>query len=141
MPILNYTTGIKTEKTLGEIRQILVNHGATKIVTDYQNKIPVSVTFAIELDGRLVPYSLPANHKGVLNAMQKDIKIPKRYKTEEQAVRVSWRIIKDWIEAQMALIDAHLAEMTEVFLPYLITKKGNTLYTEFKEKGTFLLDK
>jgi hypothetical protein len=34
MAILNYTTSIKCEKTIMEIQQCLVKHGATKIVTD-----------------------------------------------------------------------------------------------------------
>ena len=34
------------------------------------------------------------------------------------------------IEDQMAIIDAEVAEMAEVFLPYAVTKKGNTLYAD-----------
>ncbi|OJJ16691.1 hypothetical protein BKI52_32820 [marine bacterium AO1-C] len=139
MPILNYTTTIDAEKTLAQIRKILVNQGATKIVTDYKDKIPVSVTFAIELNNQLIPYSLPANYQGVLSTLKKDKKVQNKYKSEEQAVRIAWRIIKDWIEAQMAIVQSELAELQEVFLPYMVTKRGNTLYKEFKENKTLLL--
>lgn len=55
-------------------------------------------------------------------------------------MRVSWRIVKDWVEAQMAIVEAQLAEVGEVFLPYAVTKKGNTLYKELKQDGMKLLN-
>lgn len=139
MAILNYTTKIDFEKTILEITKILVRHGATKIVTDYANNIPVAVTFCLILNGNLVGFSLPAKYDGVLKAMKNDGKVPRSMLTEEQALRVSWRIIKDWVEAQMALVEAQLADVAEVFLPYAITKRGNTLYKEIQENGMLLL--
>ena len=133
MPILNYTTQIKAEKTLMEIQQILVKNGATKIVTDYEGMNPKAVTFCLVLNGNLVGYSLPVNYKGVLSAMKRDSKVPRKMVTEEQAIRVSWRIIKDWVEAQIAIVQAELASMPEVFLPYAITPSGNTLYKEIEQ--------
>lgn len=130
MAILNYTTQIKAEKTIMEIQQILVKHGARKIITDYKGIIPIAVTFCIEFKGNTVGFSLPAKYNGVLNSMKEDLKIPRRLVNDEQAVRVSWRIIKDWVEAQMALVEAELADFAEVFLPYAITKDGNTLYNQ-----------
>jgi len=60
--------------------------------------------------------------------MKNDRKIPNASKNEEQALRTSWRIIKDWIEAQLAIVDAELAPMQEVFLQYLvINDSGETL--------------
>ena len=139
MAILNYTTKIKSEKSIMEIQQILVAHGATKIVTDYNEGIPTAVTFGLNLRGRMIAFSLPANYAGVLNSMKKS-DVPKRFLTEEQALRVSWRIIKDWVKAQMALVDAELAEVSEVFLPYAITKKGNTLFKEIGETDILMIE-
>lgn len=140
MPLLNYTTQIDFEKTIQEISKILVKHGATKISTDYKDNIPVAVTFCLVLNGNMVGFALPANYDGVLKAMQKDGNVPKKLLTKEQALRVSWRIIKDWTEAQVALTQAKLAEMAEVFLPYAITKHGNTLYKEIQENGMLMLN-
>lgn len=139
MAILNYTTAIDFEKTIGEITKILVKHGATKMVTDYADNVPVAVTFCLMLNGNMVGFSLPANYDGVLKAMQKDGKVPKKLLTKEQALRVSWRIIKDWTEAQVALVEAKLADVAEVFLPYAITKSGTTLYKEIQGNGMLLL--
>jgi hypothetical protein len=72
--------------------------------------------------------------------MKKDKKVPSRLCTKEQALKVSWRIVKDWVEAQMAIVEAKLADVVEVFLPYLITKQGKTLYQSFKSDTTLLLN-
>lgn len=139
MAILNYTTSIKSEKTIMEIQQVLVRHGATKIVTDYTDQIPSAITFCLNMDSRVVAFALPANYSGVLKAMRKDSKVPKRLLCDEQALRVSWRIVKNWVEAQMALVEAQLADVAEVFLPYAVTKNGNTLYKEIGNSDVLLL--
>ena len=139
MAILNYTTSIESEKSIGEIQKCLVKHGAHKIVTDYKNGFPSAVTFCLDLDGRPVGFSLPANYSGVLKAMKSDRKVPRSKCTEEQAQRVAWRIVKDWVEAQMAIVEAQLCDMAEVFLPYAITKNGMTLYKEIQGNGMKLL--
>lgn len=139
MAILNYTTSIASEKSIGEIQMCLVKHGAHKIVTDYSNGIPISVTFCLNIRDNTVAFSLPANNEGVLRSMKNDRKIPRSKCTPEQAQRVAWRIVKDWVEAQMAIVEAQLAEMSEVFLPYAITKNGNTLYNEIQKNTSILL--
>ncbi len=139
MAILNYTTGITFEKTISEITSILVAHGANKIVSDYSGNIPTAITFCLTLNGNMIAFALPANYSGVLKAMKNDKKVPNSKCTEEQALRVSWRIVKDWIEAQMAFVDAQLADMAEVFLPYAITPSGNTLYKEIQNGGMKML--
>ena len=139
MAILNYTTEIESERTISEIQKVLVKHGANKIVTDYTNGIPSAVTFCLTLNGNMVGFSLPANYSGVLKAMKNDKNIPRSKCTEAQAQRVAWRIVKTWTEAQMAIVEAQLADMAEVFLPYAITKNGTTLYKEVQSNGMLML--
>lgn len=139
MAILNYTTSISCEKTIGEIQQCLVKHGAMKIVTDYSEGLPSAVTFCLMLNGNMIAFSLPANYDGVLQALKKDKKVPHRLCTKEQALKVSWRIVKDWVEAQMAIVEAKLADVAEVFLPYAIHKSGQTLYAHMKSNSEMLL--
>lgn len=139
MPILNYTTSISYDKTIAEIQRCLVSHGANKIVTDYSDGLPTAVTFCLTMEGNMVAFALPCNYEGVLKAMQRDRKVPRRLCTDEQALRVSWRIVKDWVEAQVAIVDARLADVAEVFLPYAVTKNGQTLYRELKSNNTLLL--
>ena len=56
-----------------------------------------------------------------------------------QAERVAWRILKDWVEAQMALLDIGMVRFEEIFLPYIETKNGRTVYERLEEKQ-FLLE-
>lgn len=139
MAILNYTTSIDSEKSIMEIQKCLSRHGANKIVTDYTNGQPSVVTFCIEIKGNMIAFSLPANHAGVLKSMEQDKKVPRSKCTQEQAQKVAWRIVKDWVEAQMAIVQAQIAEMAEVFLPYSVTKNGNTLYEEMQSTGMRML--
>lgn len=132
MAILNYTTKIDAGKTIGEIQQILVKHGAKKIISDYDDDgTPSNITFSLALPDQMVLYSLPANWKGVLRALEKQ-KAPKALLNKDHAVRVAWRIVKDWVEAQMAIVESELASMPEVFLPYTVMKSGNTLFEEIQ---------
>ncbi len=139
MAILNYTTTISCEKSISEIQKCLVKHGAHKIVTDYQNGFPVSLTFCLTMNNRIIGFNLPANYSGVLKAMKNDKKIPRAKCTNEQAQRVAWRILKDWVLAQMAIVEAQMADVAEVFLPYAITKVGTTLYKEIQSNGMLML--
>ena len=135
MPILNYTTSVDSTKTIAEVTRILVDHGAHKITTDYKGSLPIALTFCLTRQGKVIGFSLPCNYTGVLKAMERSRKVPRRLCTDEQALRVSWRILKDWIQAQMAIVEAQLAEVTEVFLPYAITPSGSTLYKQVTASG------
>lgn len=140
MAILNYTTKVSSEKSIMEIQKCLVKHGANKVVTDYANGLPSALTFCLTLNNSIIGFSLPANYLGVLKAMQNDKNVPRSKCNEAQALKVSWRIIKDWVLAQMAIVEAQLADITEVFLPYAITPSGNTLYKEIQNNGMKMLN-
>ena len=45
----------------------------------------------------------------------------------QQANRTAWRIIKEWILTQMALIETEIVTVEEAFLSYMLTGK-QTLY-------------
>jgi len=136
MAILNYTTTISTEKTAMEIQTKLVKVGAQAVLCEFDsNGVMCAMSFRIATAHGVVFFRLPAQLDGVLNAIKKDRKITPKFKTREQAARVAWRILKDWIEAQLAIIEAGMAEMVEVFLPYAQSHDGSTLYQSIKNGG------
>ncbi len=137
MAILNYTTRISTEKTAAEIQRKLALAKAQAVLSEYDDDaVMISMSFRIMTPHGIVFFRLPANTQGVFRALKADNKVPKRLKTNEQAARVAWRILKDWIEAQLAIVDAEMAELTEVFLPYAQDQNGQTVYQSL-EKGGF----
>ena len=139
MPILNYTTSISVVRTASEIQEILSRAGTKTVMIEYGlDRSPIAVYFEIDINNRRVSFRLPSQWQGVHRTLQKS-SAERRYKTEEQARKVAWRIIKDWTEAQVAIIEAGAADISEVFLPYMINPTSNqTLYEEFKS-GNFLL--
>jgi hypothetical protein len=140
MAILNYTTKIDAWKTVGEIQQIIARHGATHVNIKNEGSMPVAMVFTIDYQGTPLNFSLPCNYAGVLNSLSRNKKIPGTFKNEEQALRVGWRIVKDWVEAQLAMVEAEVAAIQEVFMPYLIIPStGVTLYKSFEKKGLKLL--
>jgi hypothetical protein len=133
MSILNYTTKIPVEKTAMEISMILAAAGAQAVHIEYVNRVPSALSFVILVNGQPVSFRLPSRWDGVYKLLREDSKVTRAFKTEDQARRVSWRIIKDWVEAQMAIIQAGAAELAEVFLPYAVRPQtGQTLFEEFK---------
>ncbi|HWT01130.1 MAG TPA: hypothetical protein VN256_12855 [Pyrinomonadaceae bacterium] len=141
MPILNYTTKVNEHKTIGEIQKALVAKGALSVMTDYTpSGTPAAVTFTINVNGTPIRYRLPSDVDGVLRAMQRAKGVPYRLQTREQAVRVCWRILKDWIEAQLAIIEAGQAELAQVFLPYALNSEGQTLFEYFRDNPRLLTE-
>jgi hypothetical protein len=134
MPILNYTTTIDPFKTLAEIQNILVKHGAKNCSIDFSGGVPTALTFLVDINGNPINFRLPSNADGVFRALCKE-DVARKFKTKEQAQRVAWRILKDWIESQMAIIQAGLATLPEVFLPYAICSDGRTIFQTIKEGG------
>lgn len=139
MSILNYTTKIDSYKTIAEIQKILSVKGAQKIIMDNdQAGTPIGLTFIIDWNGP-VAFSLPCKYEGVLNAMKRDKKVPRSACTMEQALRVGWRILKNWIEAQLAIVESEMAYLPEVFLPYAVTKTQRTLFDHISGDSSLLL--
>lgn len=128
MAILNYTTKIDAWKTVNEIQQILAKHKVSHFAIKNEGSFPVALSFTIDYLGKPLNFLLPCNHEGVLRCLKADRKIPGSSKNSEQALRTSWRIVKDWVEAQLAIVEAEIMPIQEVFLSRLITNSaGETL--------------
>jgi len=52
----------------------------------------------------------------------------------EQAERVAWRIIKNWVDAQMAILETQMVQFDEIFLPYMLNSKGQTFFQMYQQK-------
>ena len=134
MPIANYTTSIEALKTVGEIQGILVGHGARQILINYAaDKTIESLSFIVETPHGELPFRLPVNANAVLKVLEEQ-GCPPRYANYPQAVRVAWRITKDWIRAQMALLETEMVKIEQVFLPYMMASKDKTLYEVMRDK-------
>lgn len=130
MPILNYTTKVPPAKTAGEIVWILGRKGAEEIHQQFTAGRVTGIAFVLSVSGHPVRFQLPVNFEGVLQHMKKAR--ARGAATREQAERVAWRIVKDWVEVQIALVESNQAEMAQVFMPYALLDNGRTTaYAQF----------
>ena len=125
MAIKNYTSGVDVYTSLGAIQGALAQHGARKIMIDYDAAgKPTGVMFGIDTPDGPRGFTLPAKVDGVMAVFARQ----KLKADRQQAERTAWKNVHDWVQAQMAIIEAGMVSMDEVFLPYMTDGRGNTLY-------------
>ena len=142
MALLNYTTTVEAYKTVSEIEQMLVKHGAKSIMKQFDDGMITSLSFLINTGVNDIPIKLPIRVDDVLQVLIEQKKMhPKAgiKATKDQANRVAWRILKDWIEVQMALLDIGMVQFEEIILSYIETAGAKTIYEKLEEKH-FLLE-
>ena len=140
MPIKNYTTKVPANRSMNEIQDSLVKHGATGFMLKYEKgtgKIE-ALQFILEMpDGNSLHFQMPINWKLFQNVL-KEQRVS-RWSDEDYCYRVAWRVIRDWVMSQMALYETRMVSLPQIFLPYAITKKGNTVFEELASNPQLLL--
>ncbi len=139
---LNYTTQIRADKTAGECLALLGTHGASAIAITYTDRQPDGIAFRLDTPHGPREFRLPVNvggmHKSLLKANRSG-QIAARFTEVEHARRVAWRVAKDWLQAQLAIVEAQMVTMDEAFLPYLQIDGGVTLYEAYRERDQLAL--
>lgn len=145
--IKNYSTTIAVEKTVAEIERLLVKHGVKQVFKEYDNNEVVFLSFGIEYKNEIIPIRLSTKVDEIKKRLTEHAnqgKIKSTYRDNiEQARRVSWRIMLDWIDSQLVMVELGQREIIEVFLADVVdlgTKE--TLFQKLTDgKGSqFLLD-
>lgn len=143
--IKNYTTTISYSKTIAEIQNLLIEFGALGIAMEYDDSGNItSLFFRLKVNEQILPFKLPARPQAVYNKVHAgkrghwDKKVVER--RMENSKNIAWRIVKDWLEMQLTMIQLDQAEVAEVFLAYLATGENRTLYDDMKS-NQFLLPK
>lgn len=136
----NYTSTVPASRSVAYIESKLVANGAQKILKQYSPAGSLTgICFTLPVEGNDILFSLPArieNCERVLEARLSSRAQPAtRKKVPEQAERTAWKILSDWVEAQMAMIELAQVEPMEVFLPYVYDPiKEQTFFETVKEK-------
>lgn len=143
MAVLNYTTKIAATKTVGEIQAMLAEHGASRIATDYDNGGPSGLTFSLTTPHGQKLFSLPVDVAAMHRLMVAEQEAGRLRSggvsvavltSREHAERVAWRVMKDWLEAQLALVQTQMVEIDQVLLPYLHVDNDRTVYAAYLER-------
>jgi hypothetical protein len=150
MPILNYTTEVAPEKTAAEIEKILVNHSARNVIKEYDEVTHelIGLYFTVKTPTGDICFRLPVRPSQVYEVLKIQLNWSNnRYwgdalkkmeeKRRQQSARVAWRIMKSWVEAQMALLEAQQVQIEEVFFAYAILpgSGGKTLFQHVSERN------
>lgn len=151
MFLKNYTSNVPVSETIHNIEKVLIKCGVSGITKEY-GATPgeiISVIFHIQPDPSAPKFTirLPVNKERALEALwlnyadgatlskdgQKIDDWNHRQKRKQkkdfaqQAERTAWKIIQDWVEVQMSMIQTRQADFVEVFMPYLFDGK-QTIY-------------
>jgi len=135
----NKTSIVPAFQSIINIERFLVKRGALNISKHYDTEQrPESIFFQIDIGGKVIPFKLPANIDACHRILKKEkaagslrkISLKNLY---IQAERTAWKLIAEWVEIQMALIDMDQAEFLQVFLPYVHTDDGTTFYETLKK--------
>lgn len=143
MALLNYTTGQDADKTAGEIANMLRKAGARAVLTEYDEsgEYVSSLSFKMDIDGRDVGFKLPCDWRPVQRVLEQQKLRNKRIDARPtQSVRVAWKIVKDWVEAQLAIIETQMVRTEDVFLPYMLVGQNETLAERMHTNPQFLLN-
>lgn len=143
MPLLNYTSKTPATDSIAAIGRMLAKAGARQVMQDYDDAGNiVALSFSLDLEGQRIGFRLPSDWHPVKLLLDRQLagnpNARPWMRTEDHARNVSWRIIKDWVEAQLAIIETQMVTTAQVFLPYAITASGQSLY-EYVGQHTNLL--
>lgn len=142
MALLNYTTTIDAEQTIGEIQKALSEYNVSAMMTEYDGKQVSAVSFNLNIDGRTMGFKMPCNWRAVRAVFEEQNIRSIKHKDknlDNQAIRTAWRVIKVWVEAQLALVEINMVTVPQVFLPYAITRDGRTLAEKMLDDPSLLL--
>jgi hypothetical protein len=140
---LNYTTTIPVTQTAGECQAILAAAGAASVAVHYDDGQPTGLSFSLQTPHGPRNFTLPvdvAAMQAVLVKAERDgqfasMKVRSgKFSNREHAANVAWRVVKDWLEANLALIAAQMATLSEVMLPYLHVDGNLTLWQAYEAR-------
>lgn len=142
--IKNYTSGVPAIKSIQHIEKRLLEYGAKKFLKDYGSDSKLlSISFMLFIDGREIPFRIPSNVEGckkILLASIKHLRNGTAQRIEEQAERTAWKVIADWIDIQISLVELGYSDMLERFLANVYDySKEESFYERVKESHLKML--
>ena len=142
--IKNYTSTVPVQRSLAHIEERLVKHGARSTVKTYTEAGEIEAfCFILMVKGQEVPFKLPArvaNVEKVLGQSVKRAKTGTADRIHEQAERTAWKLVSDWVDIQISLVELGQVEIMEVLLPYVYDPKSKqTLFERYRDNGYKLL--
>ncbi len=151
----NYTSDVPVSQTIYRIEQVLIKCGVTGIAKEYAGTDGeiIAVSFHVESPSGMLSIRLPADKEKATQALWLDYvdgdkltdkgdelhwntrKRKKRSDFTEQGARTAWKIVQDWVEVQMSMIQLQQADTLQVFLPYVMVNRKQNFYQQVVERN------
>ena len=134
----NYTSEVPAINSMGKIERCLVEAGATDISKKYSDGVCTSITFRMMVNQVPLFFQLPAKVDACFKSLwgtmtPRGQQQADRKKWKAQAERTAWKIVSDWVEVQLSMIQLEQAEALQIFLPYVYDPmKDETFYERLK---------
>lgn len=146
MKLKNYTSEVAAITSMGKIERYLVDAGATDISKKYEDGICTAIRFRILRKTPDAPhlgapmfFELPAQVGACYKVLFAEVKRPQadtKTRIRQQAERTAWKIIADWVQIQLSMIELEQAELIQLFLPYVFDPNTEkTFYEQLKTSG------
>lgn len=134
--IKNYTTDVPADRTVLEIEKMLIGFGADAIMKSYRPDGRIEA-LSFKYQGR--GYRLPTDIERCLTLLKETPGYSRKDRgwQEAQAERVAWRVIRDWLDSQIALTRIGQAELDQIMLPYMWDGR-QSLYESLKQSNFIL---
>lgn len=128
MALKNYTTKVPANRSVQEIQEMLIKAGASGVLMEYEKGTGriAGLSFQISFDGKKMGFKLPLEWREAQKVLDQEGN--RRAMDDDYAYRVAWRILRDWVDVQCALIAIKQVQLQQVFLPYAIHRNGKTVY-------------
>ena len=130
----NYTTSISAEKSIQEIEKMLLDFGAVDFMKSAKNGYYISLSFLIEDGDKKLPFKMPVNIKAISDYLFTQKTRTSERDIYEKAYRIGWRILKDWIHAQLSIIASGMVTIDEILMPYRLIDNNITLAEAYKSE-------
>jgi hypothetical protein len=105
-------------------QSLLAGAKATAILSEYNDGAIAAISFRIATEFGVLTFRLPANLEGAYAILMRSKQIPRSLRNHAQARRVAWRSVLHWLDSQLALIQAGLASLDQLFLPFAQDSAG-----------------
>jgi hypothetical protein len=142
--IKNYTSTVPASRSVLHIEDRLVKHSAKNILKIYTDKKLSGLAFIVEVNGKDIPFRLPARIDRVEKQLRGSIRRPRSGTMDriaDQSERTAWKLLADWVDVQMSLIELDQVELIEVFMPYIYNyKKDQSFFEQMKDSGFKMLE-
>ena len=120
---------------------MLQKNGASGILMEYEKGTGrvESLLFKIDFEGRPMGFRLPIRWREAKRTLVAQ-GVTRAKGDDDYCYRVAWRIVRNWLEQQMAILALEMADLAEIFLPYSVSNNGQTFYQNILNNPQLLLN-